>query len=374
VRILLVSARAPKLDGKGDQIRAAQLLADLPASDELVLIRPDTAERCDVERRADVHRFAVSYPRRVLSTVLALTRGRPLQAGWFGPQTCVRLACDLAPTVDLVVFVTARTWCDGVTKPRVVDHVDALSLNARRRGAASSPILRPVWRYEGWALRRLELRIAAAARAQIVTAPEDAAALAGTPEVIPTAAPDMPEHAAEPHPDGRDIDVIFTGNMRYPPNRDAARWLVDEIGPALRAKRNDTRIAVVGRDADRVARADQVEVISDVPSLADYIRRAKVAVAPIRHGTGVSTKVMEATVEGAAVVATPSATSGIALPADAFSAATGTADFVREITALLDDPQLRSKRVARAREHLAAISRPEVARAYRRVLGEAVKP
>src|SRR5438094_647246 len=56
----------------------------------------------------------------------------------------------------------------------------------------------------------------------------------------------------EPPGHVRDLDVVFTGNMSYPPNRDAAQWIAAEIAPKLRARRPDARLVVVGRNADRL--------------------------------------------------------------------------------------------------------------------------
>ena len=71
---------------------------------------------------------------------------------------------------------------------------------------------------------------------------------------------------------------------------------------------------MVGRDASSL-RLSGVEVASDVPDLLAYLRRAKVAIAPLRIGTGTPYKVLEAAASGAAVVATAWAAQCFGLPA-----------------------------------------------------------
>src|SRR6185503_2388166 len=88
----------------------------------------------------------------------------------------------------------------------------------------------------------------------------------------------------------RDIDVLLTGNMAYPPNADAARWLSDEIAPALWRARPRTSVWVVGRDAGRLPLDARIRVAADVPAVAPYLRRARVALAPLRIGTGAPNK------------------------------------------------------------------------------------
>jgi len=119
----------------------------------------------------------------------------------------------------------------------------------------------------------------------------------------------------------RDIDVILTGNMAYPPNRDAAQWLSDSIAPDLLARRPETSIWVVGRRAEELELDNRIEVRADVPALDPFLRRSKIAVAPLRLGTGNATKVLEAMVAGAAVVATPAAVESFGFPATAVETA-----------------------------------------------------
>jgi glycosyltransferase involved in cell wall biosynthesis len=139
---------------------------------------------------------------------------------------------------------------------------------------------------------------------------------------------------------GRDIDVVLTGNMAYPPNGDAARWLSDEIAPALWRRRPGASVWVVGRDAGRLALDPRIEVRADVPDLAAYLRRARLALVPLRLGTGAPNKVLEAMAAGAAVVATRSAVAPFDRAAAAFATA-GDADAMAAVADRLlgDEPE-----------------------------------
>ena len=76
--------------------------------------------------------------------------------------------------------------------------------------------------------------------------------------------------------------VLFHGTMRYPPNADAARWLVGRTGPALRNLVPDALIRLVG-----LVNADQGDlddppwswVVGPVPDIAVELGRADVVVA-----------------------------------------------------------------------------------------------
>jgi glycosyltransferase involved in cell wall biosynthesis len=328
----VLAPRIPADDGKGDQLRAAQLIRALAADHAVeVLSFGDGATRLS----------------RALGALGALVRGQPLQVGWMTPGRAWRVARRRAAGSDVVVAVTVRALRGPLPVPVILDHVDALSLNMRRRAAGPEPVpLRLVARAEAALLRRWERRLAGWVAAQAAISAVDAAHLPAPPEV--QVLPNSVQLASGPPPQAvdRDIDVILTGNMAYPPNADAACWLSSEIAPALWRRRPDASVWVVGRDAHRLTLDRRIEVRADVPEVAAYLRRARIAVAPLRIGTGAPNKVLEAMAAGAAVVATPAAVAPFALGADVFGTADDAEAFAALVDRLLGDDALRLDRVA----------------------------
>jgi glycosyltransferase involved in cell wall biosynthesis len=379
VRVLVVTGRTPRHDGKGDQVRAAQLIDALRARPAVTVVTP-AARRGERPRAAgaEFHEVRLSTPARALAALRCAVRGMPAQVGWFRPRRLRRAVHDLAGRHDVVVFITVRTWVPSLPATCVVDHIDALSLNASLRGARQRlwP-LRVLWRAEARRLLTFERRAAAGACAQILTSAVDAEHV--PPEPPPTCIPigiDLGTPAdARGNGNGhvaraRDIDLILTGNMRYPPNRRAAQRLADDIAPLVR-RRRDARIMVVGRAARTVAAGRDVERVADVPSVAAFLERAKVAMAPIEGGTGVPIKVLEAARAGAAVVLTPEANEGLGFSADAVALASTPSEFADHAVALLDDEECRVRRVEALRRELERFAIAGVMSAYERVLEEA---
>jgi glycosyltransferase involved in cell wall biosynthesis len=101
--------------------------------------------------------------------------------------------------------------------------------------------------------------------------------------------------------------VLFTGTFAHLPNRDAARWLSEEIMPAVRARHPQARLRIVGSapPAEILALAGAgIEVIADAPSMEPHLQAAAVVVAPVRSGGGMRMKVLEAMARQKAVVTT----------------------------------------------------------------------
>ncbi len=169
--------------------------------------------------------------------------------------------------------------------------------------------------------------------------------------------------------------VVFTGNLGYFANVEAALRLAREVMPRVRARRPDARLHLAGARPDRalqqLARDGACTLEAEVPDMGAVLRRATIAVAPLRAGSGQQLKVLEAMASGTPVVSTPLSAVGepgvhlrVAESADALAA---------EITALLDDPGARRTLAARARafverDHTWALSAERLDALWRRAV------
>lgn len=146
--------------------------------------------------------------------------------------------------------------------------------------------------------------------------------------------------------------VVFTGAMSFPPNDVAARYLVRRIWPKVISRLTQeagtaggaahVRLAIVGADPSprlrRICTSAGVEVTGRVEDITAWLRRARVAVAPMITGTGVKNKVLEACAAGCPVVATLRGAAGLPNgPASGILVGRDTDRIARELTGLLLD-------------------------------------
>ncbi|MDG5747458.1 TIGR03087 family PEP-CTERM/XrtA system glycosyltransferase [Qipengyuania sp. XHP0207] len=119
------------------------------------------------------------------------------------------------------------------------------------------------------------------------------------------------EHLAE----AEDPQLVFTGQMDYPPNIAAVEWMIDEVMPRLRQHHPRARFHVVGRAAPArlTARHGEVgtRVWGEVPDVRPFLRAADIVVAPLLLARGVQNKVLEAMAMARPVLLTPGAATGI---------------------------------------------------------------
>lgn len=162
------------------------------------------------------------------------------------------------------------------------------------------------------------------------------------------------DYRPEPVPDR----LVFTGNMSWPPNADAAAYFARDVLPLVRARRPETSFWIVGADPSpevrTLASRPGVHVTGTVPDLREWIRSAAVYVSPLRYGAGVKNKVLEAMALGAPMVATSRSLTGTPLVHEQhLLLADGTAPLAAAVARLLEDAALRESLSRAARRHVA---------------------
>ncbi len=183
------------------------------------------------------------------------------------------------------------------------------------------------------------------------------------------------------HAGGRDPGVmLFVGSFRHQPNQVALAWFVREILPRITAQRPQVRLRVVGSDPPErstlIESAAQVELVGFVEDIRTELARCAVFVCPIRSGSGVRVKLLEAFACGIPVVSTRVGAEGLASTDAEFCAlADDPEQFARKVLDILDQPEEGAAMARRAREEvlqhwdMAVITR-KLEQSYRDVLRE----
>ncbi len=118
-------------------------------------------------------------------------------------------------------------------------------------------------------------------------------------------------------PDSSKPIILFYGHLRYLPNSDGITWFVHEIFPKVRDLVPEAELLVIGKDATRgikaMATLPGIKLIGHVTDLRPYLANAAVMVAPLRFGTGVRNKILEAFSSQKAVVSTSLGCEGLSV-------------------------------------------------------------
>jgi sugar transferase (PEP-CTERM/EpsH1 system associated) len=109
--------------------------------------------------------------------------------------------------------------------------------------------------------------------------------------------------------------LCFIGRMDYYPNQSCMREFCAIAFPAIRARRPEAKLMIVGADPDSSIRAlgrqPGVTVTGSVPDVRPYLSRSAAMVAPLRIARGTQNKLLEAMAAGVPVITTSTAAGGV---------------------------------------------------------------
>lgn len=394
-RILFLTTELPWPTDGGGKLRTAETLACLLRFAEVRLLSLSESPRAEEEARALRAALPgleveppVAHPVRIRRRPLFLLRTFALQAlrrepyltAKFASRAYLRRARELAAAFQpelvwcdhLNVFPAARRIAAEAGLPLVLDQHNVESdLFVRAAGAGW---LAPLARWEGARVRRFEVEALRAADRVIAISGEDAARfheMSGREAV--TVLPSMGELGEAPAPPPASERVVFLGTLSWPPNAEGVDWLAREVAPLAPA----LRFLVGGRGLSpaiaRRAREANIDLAGWVEDPTAFFRSAGAAVVPLRSGSGIAMKLLDAMRAGVPVVSTSSGARGLPLrhekellladDAEAMAAA---------LRRLVADEELRRRLVEGAWAYLESHhARPALASRYREVVESA---
>jgi glycosyltransferase involved in cell wall biosynthesis len=321
MRILMVSQFAPYLPCyDGFRLIPANLIRELRRRHEVHLLSPS-----DGTETSSQLQWPFAYCRSVTSVRTAargrrlaehlLRRGNQDGGDLAGVARALirRLRPDVVHLEGAALAPMAKLVREAFRIPTLLSAHDSLSLRYRefaRFGRAGT------FQVRAWRAERFERRWFRFADRVVVTSRFDLEAIAPAVGgeriwVVPNGV-DLDYYCYRPRPKpGR---VIFTGNLSWLPNEDAATFFASEVFPRVQRGFADAEFRIAGAQPSqkvmKLAGIPGVGVTATPPDLRGMIRGASVYVSPLRFGMGVKNKILEAMALGPAIVATPESLCG----------------------------------------------------------------
>lgn len=314
----------PDHDGAGAHIRQAHLLDALAARAEVHLVVPGRVSDVRVRRAvASVREVDVAEPdagrhgraRRRLGDLRVATVGRqPRRIDVYRQvQRWLLAAAGALGEVDVAVveFASLAPILPELRATRKVLTFHYVESDMSAQEARIGPHARQRWlfsvdvgkarRFERWAMGACDLAIA--------VSDEDASALGvhgtGRIVVVPNGV-DVDRFTPTPLPS--EPRLVFTGALYTRANVEGASRFCHEVLPLVREAVPGATLAVVGarpvQEVIDLADLPGVTLHPDVPSVVPHLEAARVALVPLRIGSGSRLKALEAMAAGRPVVGT----------------------------------------------------------------------
>lgn len=294
---------------KGDKLRAFHHLRLLSEKHAVTLIaltdgpvHPDS--KAILQRYcSDIYIIPISWGSRLLNLAAALFTGKPFSTGYFYSKSAQRtidrvmeqvrpghIFCQLTRVCEYVLHV------NGV--PKTLDYQDAFAKSFERRVNREPFFLRWLYRMEQRRLLRYEAYVFDRFDNAIIISSQDRDFINHPNRKRIVVVPNgvdidyfQPRHVE------KDYDLVFTGNMGYPPNIEGVLFLVDEVLPLVCKSLPGVKLLVAGATpAARIRSLEgkNVDISGWVDDIRESYARAKIFIAPMLISTGLQNKLLEA--------------------------------------------------------------------------------
>ena len=308
MRLFFILPRVPYPTEKGDKLRAFHQIKHLSKHHEIILcalndgdLHQDAIPVLKKYVKA-IHIIPISKVSIAFNLVKTLFSGKPLQVGYFYNASSAakihKLIKEYQPDHLFCQLIRVAEYVKGIPIPKTLDYQDVFSKGVERRLATSPFYLKPFLKIEYNRLLRYEHDAFEAFDNKIIISGPDRDLIPHPDRnQIVVVANGVDTDFFRPLDAAKDYDLVFTGNMGYPPNIKSAEFLVNEILPEILPYKPNLRLLIAGANPHlrvMVLKSAQVDVSGWVPDMRDCYARARIFIAPMQIGTGLQNKLLEA--------------------------------------------------------------------------------
>ncbi len=364
MKIFVLLPRIPFPLEKGDKLRAFNQIKQLAKRNEIVLcalndnakVNEQDAFRALQPYCQSINFIKISKPQILLGLVRAFFKGLPLQCGYFYNRKAAKkvnaLIAKHKPEMLYGQLLRTAEYIRHKDIPKAIDYQDIFSYGMKRRADIASFVTRPIYNMEYRRLTRYEAAIFDDFDVRSIISEPDRNLFPHPKRDEILIIPNGVDHDFfKPMEREKQYDLVFTGNMSYPPNVNAVEYLADEIMPIVWKTLPDTKLYIAGATPDpkvKKAASDRIIVSGWLDDIRDAYAQSRVFIAPMRIGTGLQNKLLEAMSMRLPAITSPLANASLgAKPDEEILIGSNAQEMAQHIFTLLTDKE-KADRLAQA--------------------------
>ncbi len=310
MKLFVLLSRFPYPLEKGDKLRAFHQIKELSKQHEIVLcaLSDQKVAQSSIDKLQEYCKtiHIIKLPKWKIYWNLfwqLLFTDKSLQVVYFYNKSAQkkinRIITEYQPDHIYGQLIRVAEYIKNIPIPKTLDYMDALARGMERRIAQSPFYIKWFLTTETTRLKRYEHQIFDAFDNLTIISEQDKNLIVhiknDTIQIIPNGV-DYEMFKFQENFEKK-YDLIFTGNMAYPPNIDSVVYLVNEVMPLVWEKYPDVKLVITGAEPDKKVlqlASENVEVTGWVKDITTYYAAAKIFVAPMQIGTGLQNKLLEA--------------------------------------------------------------------------------
>jgi glycosyltransferase involved in cell wall biosynthesis len=348
--LVVILSRFPYPLEKGDKLRAFYQLQGLSKKYSIHLI-------CTIEEEvksdhlkevkqycSDIHLFKLNPIVKYIGLLVALFTQKPFQVTYFYQlgihRKIKKILNEVKPDHIYAQLVRTSEYVKNYHDcPKTLDYMDAFSKGIERRVQSSKGLMKYILRLEFARLSVYERQVFEYFENHSIISEQDRSyILHPKAQSIAIIENGVSSHFFETIEVKKTHDVVFTGNMSYPPNIEAVKYIHEQIKPLLSEK---TTYLISGINPHRSLlkmKNERFLLSGWVDDIRLSYASSRIFVAPMFLGTGLQNKLLEAMAMGIPCVTTELANKALrATPDKEILIASNPEEFKDQINKLLFD-------------------------------------
>lgn len=320
-------SRIPYPLEKGDKLRAFNQIKALSKNNEIILCALNSIRNIDKQQAfAELQPYCrsvnfIDIPSRVrtVNIINAFFSGLPFQTGYFfsrkASKKIKRLIEEYKPDHLYGQLVRVAPYLMDIPIPKTMDYQDAFSYGMKRRMERALFPINIIFNMEFKRLSRFENRVFDTFDCKTIISEQDRELMSHPKKSeIQIIKNGVDSDFFFPKPTEKKQDIVFCGNMNYPPNVDAALFLVKEIMPLVWKKNPNATLLLAGANPHHKVRklANEKVIVSGwMEDIREAYLTSRIFIAPMRIGTGLQNKLLEAMALKIPAITTPLANAAL---------------------------------------------------------------
>ncbi|MCC6690499.1 MAG: glycosyltransferase [Bacteroidia bacterium] len=361
MKLVVLTSRFPYPLEKGDKLRIYNQIKQLSKTHDIILIATNFSkvnnEHLDELKKycKTIHVFKIGLVHQLINLGRAFISKLPFQVELFYRSSVKnkihQLIADTKPDAIYCHLIRMAEYVKEIKEiPKTLDYMDIFSVGMKRRAERSRFIVKQAALIEYKRLEKYEHDIFECFNHKVIISEQDK-------ELIPH--PDKNKiHVIENGVDSnifypidkpKKYDLLFTGNMSYPPNIESAIYVVAEILPQVHRINPKVNLLIAGINptaAVRMLKSDKVHVIDNLKNIRDAVAMSRINLAPMLTSIGLQNKILQAMAMKVPNICSSLANNAVkAVNGETILEANTPEDYAKKIMELLNNPQ-RAEEIA----------------------------
>lgn len=366
-RIVIITSRFPYPLEKGDKLRIYHQILFLAKHHDVNLIAinetpPKPEDLLQFQSLTSVKVFTIPLIKRIFNLFLFFLNKRPLQVQYFYSSATKKKITtyirEIKPDVIYSHLIRTSEYVkDFPVHRKTIDYMDCFSKGFELKiKNSSNHFLTWLYRFEYKRLIAYENHIYPYFHQHIIISEQDKLSFNPVLEKMHVIPNGVDFSLYKPSNAEKKYDLLFSGNMGYPPNRDAANFAATQVLPLLLKKDPNIKLLIAGVNPPKKLlklQSRNIYVEGKFSHISEAYAQCLINIVPVITSIGLQNKVLQSMAMKMPTVVTPEAAKGInAQHANVLLIGSSPEELAAHISTLLEDPLARNNLAERAFEFI----------------------